>query len=182
MIQAPHTLITNRLILRRLLLSDAEAVFEYGSNPEVTRYMIWRNHTAIQDAVAFLEQCICSWNTGKEFCWAITVKPEDQAVGTISCRIEQSEADFGYVLNRKCWGQGYATEAVHSVMSWLMNLPDVDRIWASCDIDNQASARVLEKSSLQYEKTVPRAMIRPNLASTPRDTLVFSRERAEGLW
>ncbi|MBD2022229.1 GNAT family N-acetyltransferase [Leptolyngbya sp. FACHB-36] len=177
MSQAPDLLITNRLILRRPSLADAAAIFEFACDPVVTRYMDWHTHTGIHDAVEFLEGCAPRWESGDEFCWAITAKPEDHAIGTIACRVEGHMADFGYVLNRRYWGQGYATEAVSTVVSWVMSLPEIYRVWATCDTENVASARVLEKTGLLCEGTLRCAMIRPNLSSAPRDTFIFAKVR-----
>lgn len=170
----PNLLITDRLILRRPTLTDAAAIFEFGRDPDVTRYMDWQTHTDIQDALAFLERCAPQWEAGDEFCWAITIKPEDRAIGTIACRVEGTMADFGYVLNRAYWQQGYATEAAKAVVSWVMSLPEIDRVWATCDTENVASARVLAKAGLLCEKTLRGAMVRPNLSPNPRDAFLFA--------
>ncbi|MBD1914898.1 MULTISPECIES: GNAT family N-acetyltransferase [Cyanophyceae] len=175
--QAPTQLITERLILRRPSLADAAAIYEFGRDSEVARYMDWPRHKDIQDSIEALESFAAEWESGSEFCWAITTKTENTAMGTIACRIESPRADFGYVLNRRYWGQGFATEAVRAVMSWVMSLPEIDRIWATCDTENLASARVLEKAGLQREGTLPRSTIRPNLSSTPRDTFIFAKVR-----
>ena len=49
------TLETDRLILRKMKSDDAEAVFAYASDPEVTRYVIWETHRSIEDSEAFLD-------------------------------------------------------------------------------------------------------------------------------
>ncbi|MBW4483945.1 MAG: GNAT family N-acetyltransferase [Tildeniella torsiva UHER 1998/13D] len=175
--QAPAQLITERLILRRPSLADAAAVYEYGRDPEVTRYMDWTRHPSIQDAIEALESFAAQWESGNEVCWAITTKTENTAIGTIACRIESPRADFGYVLNRRYWGQGLATEAVRAVLSWVMSLPEIDRIWATCDTENLASARVLEKAGLWREGMQPRSIFRPNLSPTPRDIFIFAKVR-----
>ena len=98
----------------------------------------------------------------------------------IGCRIREYDADFGYVLNRMSWGQGYATEAARAVVTWLTSLPSICRIWATCDAENIASVRVLEKTGLSCEGRLRRSTIRPNLSSAPRDTFVFALVRDEG--
>lgn len=175
--QAPAQLITERLILRRPSLADAAAVYEFGRDPEVARYMDWPRHTGIQDAVEALESFAAQWESGREFCWAITTKTENTAIGAIACRVERPRADFGYVLNRRYWGQGRATEAVRAVVAWAMSLPEIDRVWATCDTENLASARVLEKAGLEREGTLQRSIIRPNLSPIPRDTFIFAKVR-----
>lgn len=175
--QAPTQLITDRLILRRPSLADAAAIYEFGRDPKVTRYMDWPRHKGLQDAVDALENFAAQWESGSEFCWAITMKAKNTAIGTIACRIESPRADFGYVLNRRYWGQGLATEAARAVVLWVMSLPEIDRVWATCDVENLASARVLEKAGLRREGTLHGSTIRPNLSPTPRDTFIFAKVR-----
>ena len=79
--------------------------------------MEWRTHTDIRQSVEFLKPCAARWESGEEFCWVITVKPESRADGAIACRVRGHAVDFGYVLNRKYWGQGYATEAARASAS-----------------------------------------------------------------
>lgn len=59
-------------------------------------------------------------------------------------------------------------------MAWLKDLSGIYRIWATCDSENVASVRVLEKVGLVCEGRLRRYTIRPNVASTPRDTFVFA--------
>lgn len=176
MIQPPETLVTERLLLRRPGLIDAADLYAYTSDPRVTRYMVWRTHTSPSETVDFLESCVQRWDSGEEFGWAIAVKPEQRAIGMIACRIEVPQADFGYVLHRDFWGRGYATEAVQAVIGWLSQLPELDRIWATCDAENLSSARVLEKCGLQRQAALAPAMLRPNLSTQPRETLLFVKE------
>jgi RimJ/RimL family protein N-acetyltransferase len=178
-IQAPEVLTTERLVLRRPSLSDAADIYEYAHDPEVTRHMDWRTHTDLREAVDFLEACAPRWESGQEFCWVITVKPEDRAVGAIACRVRGHAVDFGYALNRKSWGQGYATEPARAMVAWAMSLPGVYRVWATCDTENLASVRVLEKLGLSREGTLRRCVIRPNISVKPRDIFVFARVRDE---
>jgi RimJ/RimL family protein N-acetyltransferase len=51
-------------------------------------------------------------------------------------------------------------------------------VWATCDVENLASVRVLEKLGLTCEGVLRRYAIRPNLSPTPRDAFVYARIRA----
>ncbi len=174
MIHIPEVITTDRLTLRRPALTDAADIYSYAHDPEVTRYMVWPTHSDIAESLAFLEACGPRWESGEESCWVITVTPENRAIGAIGCRIREYDADFGYVLNRTGWGRGYATEAARVVVTWLKSLPGICRIWATCDTDNIASVRVLEKTGLSCEGRPRRSTIRPNVSPTPRDTFVFA--------
>jgi [ribosomal protein S5]-alanine N-acetyltransferase len=173
MLQVPERLITERLILRRPVAADAVDIHAYAADPDVTQYMTWQTHQAIGETAEFLADCNRRWESGEEFCWVVTVKPENRAIGTIACRVEANQADFGYVLHRQYWGQGYATEAAQAVVAWISGLPGMSRIWATCDTENLASARVLEKCGLRRVEAIDCVMVRPNLSLMPRATFVF---------
>jgi len=179
MIHAPEGITTARLSLRRPALKDAADIYAYAHDPEVTRYMVWSTHKEIAESMAFLETCGPRWESGDEYCWAMTITPEDRVVGMIGCRVGAYAADFGYVLTQECWGRGYATEAAQAVVAWLKHLPSIYRIWATCDTENIASVRVLEKVGLACEGRLRCHTIRPNVSSTPRNTFVFAWVRDE---
>jgi [ribosomal protein S5]-alanine N-acetyltransferase len=96
---------------------------------------------------------------------------------TITCCVEGHIANFGYLLNRKYWGNGYATEAGNTVVNWLMSVPEIYRVWATCDTGNIASARVLEKIGLLREGILRSHTIRPNISPIPRDAFIYAKVR-----
>jgi RimJ/RimL family protein N-acetyltransferase len=165
---------TARLVLRRSKDSDAHAVFEYGSDPEVARFADWPRLVQLDDAIRAVRHASLRWDSGDEYAWRVTVKPDDIPVGGVACSVTGHSADFGFLLRRSLWGQGYATEAARAVFEWLRSLTRIHRIQATCDIDNVASARVLEKLGLQRECVLRRWAVRPNLPGSPiRDSLLY---------
>jgi [ribosomal protein S5]-alanine N-acetyltransferase len=90
---------------------------------------------------------------------------------------KEHAADIGYVLSRKLWGGGYMTEAANVVVEWAINLSFVYRVWAVCDCENKASARVLEKVGMQREGILRRYIVHPNVSPEPRDCFVYSKIR-----
>jgi RimJ/RimL family protein N-acetyltransferase len=58
---------------------------------------------------------------------------------------------IGYVINPRCWGRGYATEAAREMLRFGFGELELHRIEATCDVLNAASARVLEKIGMQRE-------------------------------
>lgn len=45
---------TDRLVLRPLRMEDAESVFEYACDPEVTTYVTWDAHKTINDSRTYI--------------------------------------------------------------------------------------------------------------------------------
>jgi [ribosomal protein S5]-alanine N-acetyltransferase len=173
----PEVLETLRVMLRRAHPEDAPAIFEYARDPAVTRLMNWRTHTEVSQAADFIETCEKGWTHGTEFTWLITIKPDGLPVGAVSCFPDGHRAEIGYVLNRQYWRKGYATEAARRIMEWLFDEDAVWRVWASCDVDNLVSARVLEKIGMTREGKLRRLVIRPNIGPEPRDSFIYARVR-----
>ena len=171
----PHaTFRTNRLILRRVTLADAEAIYAtYAQDLDVTRYVLWQPHRHIGETREFLRRCVNGWEDGSEFTWAICLA-DNTLIGSIALQIEGFKAGTGYVLARPYWGNGYTSEALQAIVDWTMQQPAIYRLWAVCDCENPASARVMEKAGMTREGTLRRWLILPQASSTPRDCLCYS--------
>lgn len=170
----PATIETARLRLRRPRVTDAEAIFAYGSDPAVAHYADWPVRTSMDGLDASLRTRTAAWDAGDEFYWVITLPGEDRAMGGVACTIEEGAAEIGFLLHRHYWNRGYTTEAAGAVLDWLRTLPSVMRVWATCDAENLASARVLEKLGLTRDALLPRWKVRPNLSDEPRDAFFYA--------
>ena len=114
----PDELETARLHLRPPRLNDADAMFDYASDIEVTRFLTFPPATEISFVVEFLERCEQVWLDGSAFPWAITLHGHDELLGTVEARPTIHGVELGYVLRRSSWGNGYMTEAVEAVAEW----------------------------------------------------------------
>ena len=176
MLKPPTTLETPRLRLRPPTLDDAEAIFQkYAQDTEVTKYLIWQPHKSVDDTKAFMQYCILCWAEKSVFPWIIQRKGDGAIVGMIELRIDESKADLGYVIAREYWGKGYASEATKAVVDWAISQDEIYRVWATCDVENIASARVLEKAGMQREGVLRRWLVHPNVNDEPRDSYCYAR-------
>ena len=67
--------------------------------------------------------------------------------------METGEVEVGYLIVKKFWGMGYASEVLSALLSWSKNNIDKDCILAFAPLDHKASHRVMEKSGMEYYKT-----------------------------
>jgi [ribosomal protein S5]-alanine N-acetyltransferase len=170
----PQRIETDRLVLRIPALDDARALFEtYTQDARVTRYVIWRPHTHIEQTLAFLKDCVAGWESGKRFPYVITLKNADNPVGMVDLHIVESTVGIGYVIGRAYWGQGYVPEAIRAIVEWAFSQPEINRIYATCDVENKASARVMEKVGMQREGLLQKHSVHPNLGPEPRDSYIY---------
>ena len=173
--KAPEQIETERLLLRRPAVADAAAIFNgYAQDSEVTRYLIWRPHNNIQETEAFLADCAAAWADNFRFPYVITLKESGAVIGMIEIRVHEFKADVGYVISRENWGRGIATEALRSLVDWALAQDSIYRVWAVCDLENPASARVLEKVGMKYEGVLRRHTIHPNVSDLPRDNYCYA--------
>jgi [ribosomal protein S5]-alanine N-acetyltransferase len=169
---------TPRLRARKPRLGDAQAIFEgFATDDVVTRYLTWRSHRVVEDTRQFIAACIEAWDTRGRCAWALTRFAEDSVIGIIELRIDGHRAELGYVLARPAWRHGYMTEAVQTLTQMALHDIPVARVAAVCDVDNVASARVLEKSGLVREGRLGRYILHPNVSDEPRDVYLYARTR-----
>jgi len=148
------TLQTPRLILRKMTIEDAEAIFTYASDPQITTYTSWTEHQSIEDTYEYLNNVVFQiYRDGKGLDWGIVEKASGKLIGTCSLYTtpHHRRGSLGYSLARNYWGQGLMTEAAKAAIAFGFHVMQLQRIQGICDVDNLASARVLEKSGMQFE-------------------------------
>jgi ribosomal-protein-alanine N-acetyltransferase len=172
----PQRIETDRLLLRKPNSGDVDAVFDYASDPVVTRFLTFGPYADVSEVV-FIERCDQLWADASAFPWAITVRGSDELLGTIEARPTDHGVELGYVLRRSAWGNGYMTEAVEAVSEWFFGRAGVHRVWAYVDTANTASQRVLERAGMVKEGTLHRWAAHPNVSSEPSDAFMYARWR-----
>lgn len=173
--QMPETIETARLCLRKPNSNDAQTIFEkYAQDPDVTQFVSFRPHTSIKDAQEFVRKCLTDWDEGTRFEYVIDRKEDRNLLGMIGVAVKDHYADAGYVLAKSYWGVGYATEALTALKQLVLKFRDIYRLSAFCDVENLASARVMEKAGLQKEGILRRYSVHPNISDAPRDCYLYA--------
>ncbi len=166
--------------MRAPALGDAASILAaYAQDPEVTRYLEWRPHRHIADTESFLHRCVRAWDDAAAFPWVLIRKDTRELIGMAEIRVRAHMVDMGYVLARSHWHNGYMCEALTPVIAWAFAQPSIQRVWATCDVDNLASARVLERLGLKLEGVLRRWIVHPAVSDQPRDSLCYSRIRGD---
>jgi ribosomal-protein-alanine N-acetyltransferase len=171
---------TERLLLRRMRPDDAEDMFAYASDPEVTRYVLWDTHRSIEDTRNFLRFATEGYERGDFGGWGLVLKASGAFVGTCGMEAnhqrEHSRAELGYVLAREHWGRGLIPEAVRCMIRFCFGRMDLNRVEARCIAENTASARVMEKVGMTWEGTLRE---REYIKGAYRDMKLYSILRRE---
>lgn len=152
------TLETNRLLLRKLELSDAEAMFNNWCNDaDVTRYLPWDPHKNIEITTELLNMWINDYNNPHTYRWIIIKKENNEPIGTIDVvnkDITNKVFEIGHCYSKKSWGNGYATETLSKIISFLFEEVNVDLIMAKHYENNPASGKVMQKVNMNYDGTL----------------------------
>lgn len=168
-------LLTERLTLRPPRLADAQAIFDaYAQDAEVTRYLIWSPHSSVAETEDYLRRSLAEAAGGAKYPFVIEKRDDESVLGVIDLRVDRFKAEVGYVLARGAWGKGYMTEALRAVVEFAFTLPEVRRVGAFCDVENLASARVMEKAGMEREGVLRKFGIHPNASAEPRDVFCYS--------
>lgn len=159
------TLETPRLVLRAINEADADAIFRYAGNPNVTAYTIFETHRGIEDTFAFIRDIALKQYAEQlpgpyGICWK-----EDAAglLGTVGCRWAtqaNKTMELGYAIAEELWGRGLAAEASRAVIDYVFANYDVVRVQAHCMAENAASERVMQKLGMKYEGRLRQATFR----------------------
>ena len=130
---------SERLLLRRPLTSDLEAMFAIMSDPQAMRYWSTLPHADREVTRRWLDKMLESTaNGGEDFIMVL----DGEAIGTVGAgRLP----DFGFMLRRDCWGRGLATEASRAFIAYAFADTGTTHLAADVDPRNAASLGVLGK-------------------------------------
>jgi RimJ/RimL family protein N-acetyltransferase len=147
------TITTDRLLLRKLQITDIEDFFIYRSLPEVCEYQSFMPKN-ISEAGGFISNIPSNPNIPNTwFQLAIVNKNEDMIIGDIGIHFlaDNAQIEIGYTLAPSYQGQGYGIEALKSVFNYLFSDLKKHRITASVDPNNTRSIRLLERLGMRKE-------------------------------
>lgn len=145
---------TDRLILRRFELSDAQAMFDHwASDDEVTKYLTWPTHTEVSVTERILGEWVLQYEDTSFYNWAIVLKENGpEPIGNISVvRWDGEVPAMGYCLGRRWWHQGIMSEALGAVLDFLFCRVGVERVEAEHDTNNPHSGGVMRKCGMIFD-------------------------------
>ena len=164
--KAPEVFETTRLLLRRPLATDAQAVFHsYAGDPRVTRYLSWPTHRTVADTYAFAEWSDDEWERWPAGPYLLFARDSNRkrVLGSTGMAFKDTAtADVGYALAHDAWGQGFATEALQAMIE-IARIIRIRQLEAHCHVNHVVSAHVLEKCGFQPEGPGAQLTLFPNL-------------------
>jgi ribosomal-protein-alanine N-acetyltransferase len=146
---------TARLLLREFRETDSDDCHDYASDPEVSRYMAWGPNT-LEDTREFMARKLdeqAHWPR-KAVNLAVEHLADHKVIGSVRLSHDHGdplEADLGYSLHRRYWRRGYGSEAARAVADVAFRALGMHRLFATCDVQNTGSLKVMETLGMQRE-------------------------------
>ena len=153
---------TERLILRDIILEDADAFMRFVTKPRFHQY------TSSARKPEDIPPRIAEWvgrNTAmprKHYIWTVLEKESGLVIGDIRLWQEKNSKGIelngvmgvGYGLNPEYWNKGYMTEALTAVTAFGHEVLKLHRIEGAAIAENEGSWRVMEKAGYQRESAL----------------------------
>jgi [ribosomal protein S5]-alanine N-acetyltransferase len=148
------SLTTERLHLRQIQPTDAEAFFAIRSDPEVTARYGQEPHRSLDQTRAWIQRLGASYVRCDALFWCMTRKDDDTAIG--GCTFWNFSADFhcaelGYELHPAHWQRGLMTEAASAILAYGFTELGLHRVEACPLAENTPSRRLLLRLGFTYE-------------------------------
>jgi [ribosomal protein S5]-alanine N-acetyltransferase len=160
---------TKRLIIREILPTDVDAMFELHSDPEVHRYLGNKTVSSkeeMTDIISLVRQQYIDQGVGR---WAIINKTTNEFIGWTGLEFVIKEInnhknyyDLGYRLLKRFWGQGIATESAVASLDYAFGKLDANEVYGMADCDNDGSNKILKKVGLSFIETFDHEGVKHN--------------------
>jgi RimJ/RimL family protein N-acetyltransferase len=150
------TIETERLILRKLIPSDDEAMFLLDSNPNVHRYLGNKPVTSIEESREYINNILIQYIQNGVGRFAVILKETNEFIGWAGLKFITEPVnerlnfyDIGYRFIEDYWGNGYGQEAAKAWLAYGFKQLKIQKICAYADVENKESRKILEKIGLQ---------------------------------
>lgn len=142
------TLTAPGVVLRPLVLSDAEALFRAHSDAQTHHYWSEPAHTSVEQTAQYVAQTLALPGA---YVWAIT-EDGGEALGRIGLFVQrEGVGEIGIIMRRDATGRGFASKALNLVVEHGFGALGLHRIAADIDPDNSASLSLFLRAGFQRE-------------------------------
>jgi RimJ/RimL family protein N-acetyltransferase len=179
----PERITTQRLLLRRWVLTDAAALKDAidSSLAELQAWMAWA--MAEPSPLAVIEERMVrfrgDFDTGREWLYGIFTDGGAQLAGGVGIhpRADADALEMGYWLRTSATGNGYASEAAAALATAAFAATNTAHIEIRCDPRNLRSAAIPRRLGYRLRETLIANTVTPS--GGPRDTMVWVLSRGD---
>ena len=147
----PEKFETERLIMRKFQIDDAELMFKnWANDPEVTKYVTWSPHGNVEVTRELISMWVKQDSEPYFYQYVIVDKESNEPIGSLGvAHFSDGKPELGYCLSKKFWNQGLMTEACLAFIGILFNM-GFDEMTIRAVKENIGSNRVIEKCGFVF--------------------------------
>jgi len=160
---------TERLVIREMLPTDVDEMFELHNDPEVHTYLGNKTVSSkdeVVEIIKFVRQQYQDTGVGR---WVIIDKRTNEFVGwtglewvTKETNNHKNYYDLGYRLIKRFWGQGIATESAWASLDYAFDELHATEVYGMADCNNSGSNKILKKVGLKFIEAFDHEGVRHN--------------------
>jgi len=148
---------TERLLLRDIIESDVNDLYELDSNHKVHKYLGNNPVKTLAKSKEIIKDIHEQYKNNGIGRWAVILKSTNEFLGWSGLKYEDYNIndkdgyyDIGYRFKEQHWGKGYATESAQASLDYGFNILGWDKICGAAQIENIGSNKVLQKIGLNF--------------------------------
>jgi ribosomal-protein-alanine N-acetyltransferase len=151
-------IVTRRLLLRDFVAADRPAFAAFATDTRLLSQLLYATRAGSELERQFARM-LAHQQSQPRRAWelAVVTRRGGRLIGSCDLALSgRREADLGYMLARRHWGYGYATELARALVAVAFATLPVERVLAVVEVDNERSRRVLENAGLRWEALLRR--------------------------
>lgn len=152
------TIETERLILRELLPIDDEGMYRLDSNPNVHKFLGNQPIVSIEESRQYIDYIRNQYLENGIGRYAVILKETNEFIGWSGIKYitehENGHVNFyeiGYRFIEEYWKKGYGYESAKAWLDYGFNTMKIQTMYASANIENSGSRKILEKIGMQQK-------------------------------
>jgi RimJ/RimL family protein N-acetyltransferase len=160
---------TDRLLLRKPVLGDAQAVLDLLTDPMAMEFLGGVHPDAATDPESVVRRGLERWDDNDCGPFCVVRREDGRWLGrtgilvwdvrtwthtTFASAGEFAQPELGWALASEHWGHGYATEAALALRDWASTGRGLTRLISLIRHGNDRSARVAERIGERHERDI----------------------------
>ena len=166
---------TDRLILRRFNVDDAQFILTLLNEPSFLRNIGDKKVRNLEDARQYiLNGPSASYDRHGFGLCMVELRESHTPIGMCGLlkREELPDPDIGFALLPDFWSKGFAFEAATAVLQDARDRLGIQRVLAITSLDNDASIKLLERLGFSFQNVI-------TLPSSREQVKLFKRDEAQ---
>lgn len=151
-----YNLKTERLFLRPIEKGDAEMLWPYLSNAEISKDMSWDAHKDISETQSFIDSTIENMKQGKNITWCIFYEKKFCGIFSLIAILKRhraliyDRAELAYWLGSEFRSKGIMTEAGKKIIDFAFNELQLHKLVVGHHINNRGSENLITRLGFIY--------------------------------